>query len=374
MHLSFLRPLYERPGPWASVVLDASHETEDAAKALALRWRAARNELTGQGIDEATLVALENAILAHHPLPGRYALGAFAARGEVALIEPIAVTPTDHIARFGPLPHAMPLVAGYGEQVAWLRVVVNRTGADLLGATAGGVPRRGQVTGHHTYPIHKAKPGGWSAPRYQRSAEMTWERNAQEIADAVAETARSMNAEIILIAGDPQARHLLTEHLPEWWQRRIVESDTGSRAPGADPEPLDDVTLRAVASLADRHVNEILDRFRAERGRDAAAGVGLAATVSALQRSQVDTALLINDLSSTEHLWVGDTPTEIAMSEAELRAMGSEHTHRVRADAALLRALAATDADLILVTPDQVPLDGGVAALLRYADASTLRH
>ena len=44
---------------------------------------------------------------------------------------------------------------------------------------------------------------------------------------------------------------------------------------------------------------------------------------------------------------------------------------QVRADAAILRALAATDADLVLVGPDD--LDVGVAALLRYADAST-RH
>jgi Bacterial archaeo-eukaryotic release factor family 2 len=374
MHLSFLRPLYERPGPWASVVLDASHETEDATKALDLRWRAVRNELAAQGTDEPTLVALENAILTHHPLPGRYGLAAFAARGEVALIEPIVVTPRDHIAAFGPLPHAMPLVAGYGEHVAWLRVVVDRTGADLLGATAGGVPRRGHVSGHNLYPIHKAKPGGWSAPRYQRAAEMSWERNAQEIAEAVADLARSVDAEIILVAGDPQARHLLVEHLPEWWRHRTVESDTGSRARGADPEPLDDATLQAIASLAARHVSEIVDRFRTEHGRDGAAGIGLPATVSALQRSQVDTVLLINDLSSTEHVWVGETPTEIAMSEAQLREMGTEKPHRVRADAGLLRALAATDGDLVLVTPDEINLDGGVGALLRYADASTRRR
>jgi hypothetical protein len=374
MHLSFLRPLYERPGPWASVVLDASHETEDAAKAFDLRWRAVRNELAARGTDEPTLAALENAILTHHPLPGRYGLAAFAARGEVVLIEPIAAAPRDHITAFGPLPHAMPLVAGYGEQVAWLRVVVDRTGADLVGATAGGVPRRGHVTGHNLYPIHKAKPGGWSAPRYQRAAEMTWERNAQEIADSVAELARSMAAEIILVAGDPQARRLLVEHLPEWWQHRIVASDAGSRARNADPEPLDNATLLAVASLAAQHVSEVIDRFRAEHGRDGAAGIGLPATVSALQRSQVDTVLLINDLSSTEHVWVGETPTEIAMSEAQLRGMGTEHPHRVRADAALLRALTATDADLVLVSPDEIDLDGGVGALLRYADASTRRR
>jgi hypothetical protein len=374
MHLSFLRPLYERPGPWASVILDASHETEDAAKAIELRWRSAREELTTQGTDEPTLVALENAILNHRPVPGRYWLAAFGARGEVALIEPIAATPLDHVAMFGPLPHAMPLVVGYGEQIAWLRVVVDRTGADLAGATLGGAPRHGQVHGHWMYPIHRVKVGGWSAPRYQRAAMMTWEHNAKEIAQAVADLATEMNAEVLIVAGEPQARHMLIDYLPEWWHRHYVESDVGSRARNADPEPLDDFTLRSIARLADQHVADVVDRFRSQRGRDDAAGMGLAATVAALQRCQVATVLLINDLSSTEKLWIGDAPSEIAMTEVDLSSMGVLNPRRVRADAALLRALAATDADLVLVTPAEIDLDGGVGALLRYADASTLKR
>jgi hypothetical protein len=373
MHLSLLRPLAERPGPWASIVLDATHETEDAVKAIELRWRAAREELAAQGADEPTLAALENTVLNHRPMPGRYWLAAFATRGEVALTLPIVATPRDHVAAFGPLPHAMPMIAGYGEQVAWLRIVVNRVGADFEGATLGGSPRHGQISGHNDYPIHRAKAGGWSGARYQRAAQMTWQRNAQEIADAVGDMARSMAAEVLIIAGDPQARHLLIEHLPEWWQMRYIESDVGSRAPGSDPEPLDDFTLQSIARLADQHIADVLERFQIQRAHNAAAEVGLPALVTALQRSQVKTALLINDLSSTARLWVGELPNEIAITEDEVRALGAANPQQVRADAALLRALAATDADLILVTPDEIDLGGGVGALLRYADAST-RH
>ena len=59
MQLSFLRPLYDRPGPWCSVYVDASADTEDAHAALALRWRALARQLTDQGADEATVAALE---------------------------------------------------------------------------------------------------------------------------------------------------------------------------------------------------------------------------------------------------------------------------------------------------------------------------
>jgi hypothetical protein len=154
---------------------------------------------------------------------------------------------------------------------------------------------------------------------------------------------------------------------------RYIESDVGARAPGADPEPLDDFTLQSIARLADQHIADVLERFQIQRAHNAAAEVGLPALVTALQRCQVKTALLINDLSSTARLWVGELPNEIAITEDEVRALGAANPQQVRADAALLRALAATDADLVLVTPDEIDLGGGVGALLRYADAST-RH
>jgi hypothetical protein len=58
----------------------------------------------------------------------------------------------------------------------------------------------------------------------------------------------------------------------------------------------------------------------------------------------------------------------------ELRAMAVQEPQQVRADAALLRALVGTDAALVLVDPGTVELDGGVGALLRYADESTSKH
>jgi hypothetical protein len=53
--------------------------------------------------------------------------------------------------------------------------------------------------------------------------------------------------------------------------------------------------------------------------------------------------------------------------------MGVDEPRRVRADSAVLRALTATEADLVLVAPEEADLDGGVGALLRYVDAAT-RH
>jgi hypothetical protein len=83
--------------------------------------------------------------------------------------------------------------------------------------------------------------------------------------------------------------------------------------------------------------------------------------------------LLVDDPTSAEELWVvGPGPLELSYDQAELRAMSVEQPRKARADAALLRAPACSDAGLTLVGPDELGR-GGVAALLRCADAGT-RH
>ena len=54
----------------------------------------------------------------------------------------------------------MPLLAQRGEEVAYVRVLADRTGGDVDPLTAGGVPRHEKVAGGETYPIHKARGGG----------------------------------------------------------------------------------------------------------------------------------------------------------------------------------------------------------------------
>jgi hypothetical protein len=372
MHLSFLSPLYERGGPWASVYLDATHETEGARSENQLRWQAAAQHLHEAGCDPDTVASLGQAIADQPPRPGRYGLAAFAAGGEVGLVQPMPDPPRRSIATVGPLPHVMPLLTQRREHIPWLRVVVDHTGADLAGATAGGLSRSGEVVGTEQ-PVRKVQPGGWSQPRYQRSAEVTWERHAAEAAEAVAEMGDDIGADVLLVAGDPQSRPLLIEHLPPRWQRRALPVDFGSRGPGADPHRLDDFTQQAVAQVAAAETAGIIDRYRQQRKGNAQ--YGLDAAVAALQRGQVDTMLLIDDPSSTLSLWVGPEPTHLARHPDELEAMGVERPQEVRADAALIRAIVGTDAGLVVVDPAELPpeeLDHtGVGVLLRYVDATT---
>ncbi|MFY1670877.1 Vms1/Ankzf1 family peptidyl-tRNA hydrolase [Plantactinospora sp. WMMB334] len=368
MQLSFLRPICDRPGPWTSVYLDASRDTHDAHPALDLRWRALQERLAEQGADPQTVAALDAVVRGHEPMPGDYGLAAFATGGEVLLTEYLSAPPLKDIAAHAPVPHTMPLVAQRGEQVPWVRVLASRTGADVDAVDAGGVPRHAHVTGGNQFPLRRVQQGGWNHSQYQRDALTSWRRNAGDAASATATLAERVGAEVIVVAGETQARQMLAAQLPEFWQDRVVQTDAGFPADGAKQFKLDDVTVQAIAEVAAAHTDVALDRF----GMQQDVGAGLDAVVTALQRGQVDTMLIVDDPSSTDELWIGPEPTEIATSAEELRAMSVAQPQRVRADAALIRALVGTDAGITVLDSDQAPeLADGVGAVLRYVDAST---
>ena len=371
MKLDFLRPLFERPGSWVSVYLDATRAGENADHAVALRWRGLREALSDQGADASTLDAVEEAVRDHPTQPGRYGLAVFATRGDVALLQTLPAPPPADAAFLEPLPHVMPLLEQRGEEVPYVRVLADRTGADLDALSVGGAPRHREVAGSATFPIRKVHVGGWSHRHYLQAVEESWKRNAGDVAAAAADLAEAVGAEVIVVGGDVRAVQALVGRMPKRWQDRVVTTDAGSRHAGADESALDDVTIQAIAETADRHVRAILDRYQAQRGDDTAS-TGLADVATRLQRGQVDTVLLVDDQSSTDTLWIAPAdPTLVSVDDHVLREAGVDDPQKVRADAALVRAIAGTGADLLLIQPGEAPLEHGIGAVLRYADAST---
>jgi hypothetical protein len=321
--------------------------------------------LRDDGCDAATIESLARAVEAHSPQPGRYGLALFAANGEVGLVAPMPGQLAAPMVTVGSVPHVMPLIAQHREHVPWLRVVVDHAGADLMGATASGVVRTGRYTGSET-PLHKSRRvesgDEYSEHRFQRYAELAWQRHATEAAAEVTKLADETDAEVIVIAGDPHSRPQLLEHLPQRWQRRSLPLDVGTRGQGADPRLLDEATDELVTEAAEAAASDVIDKFRQQAERH----VGLAAAIEALQRAQADTMLMIDDPSSTLSLWVGPEPTQIAEHPADLRAMGVEQPLHARADDALVRATVGTGADVIVVDPREEGLDDtGFGVLLR---------
>jgi peptide subunit release factor 1 (eRF1) len=354
MRLSALRTLYDRPGPWTSVYVDASKNRDYARDELRLRLRPAPPPIRA---------AVVEALREDHT-PGTHGFAALLDSAELVVGEPLPHPPPTPMVETGPVPRVVPMLEQRGEEVSWLRVVVDRTGGEIEAASAGHSPRVIEVAGHEDFPMHKTRAGGWSAPRYQRAAEVTWERNTGDVAEVVARLAESYDAEVLVVAGDVRARQLLVEQLPKVWQERVVQTESGSRAAGADPQGLDETTQVAVSAIAAARLQDAIDRYGVLSGRHAAT-TGLDHAVKALQRNMVDTMLLESATLDGARLWIGPRADHLATTEGELKELRLEPVNRVRADEALVRAAAGTGAQLYFVPPAAVQLTDGVGVLLR---------
>ena len=215
MDLGFLRPLYENPPDWpasgyVSVYLDTTPK-ENAPNEVALRLRAAREALAAAGADQATLDAVLAANLDHVPARS-HAL--FAAGGSVRLHGIMAESPSlGESSSYTPLPHVVPWLARRPPRLPHVRVSANREGGQVLAVPGAWPETQGdletamlgltEVTGE-SWPVHKPSGGGWSEPRFQRSAEETWTETAKQIAGAVTAAANRVKAVFVVLGGDMQ--------------------------------------------------------------------------------------------------------------------------------------------------------------------------
>jgi hypothetical protein len=367
LRLDFLRPLYAGPGDYASVYLDASRTTEDAAEQVALRWRAVRERLADGGADTATLDALEVLVTGQtHSVPG---LVAFAREGKVAFTAALPRPPRREISRYARLPHVMPLLAQAPPWVPQLHVRADRSGGEIVAVrpygsltedSHGAAPRE-EVSGQG-WPVHKTSVGGWSQARFQRSTEEAWAENAKELAEAVTAAAAEYHAELIVVAGDTRARTLLLEHLGTPLRGSVVIVD---REVDASSDLIGEVAEEAARARTDGETRGRLEQFRSQLGTGQAAE-GLAETLAALRDGQVSEVFIADDPSSTARAWVGPEPADVAATRQELADRGVAEAVPDRADAALVRAAAATGAELRFVPDGERPPRSGVGALLRY--------
>jgi hypothetical protein len=107
----------------------------------------------------------------------------FAAREQVLLAVPMPGWAGPGMARFGVLPHLLPLLEWLQSRPAHVTALVDRTGADItLFAGGAGGPTRWCVSGPDDE-IERNAPGGWAQGRYQRRAEDSWEHNAVQVVD-----------------------------------------------------------------------------------------------------------------------------------------------------------------------------------------------
>ncbi|MFD1932506.1 MULTISPECIES: Vms1/Ankzf1 family peptidyl-tRNA hydrolase [Nonomuraea] len=337
MRLDFIRPLYERHSPYASLYLAGL-----SAEAERRRWRSFRESM--EEADQDSLDALEAAVAV--PAPGR---ALFATGGEVVLAETLADPPRLEQARWSPLPHVTPLLMARGENVPHLRVVLDRDGVELM-AFGGGSPRVATEAAQK-WPLQRTAQGGWSRKSYKGAVDESSEHDAETVAHEVDEQVRRISAELVVVAGEPRSRSLLCDHLGTKAADRVMMAEQGSRADHDEYEH--DVECTLDAWLEQRR-SELLDRRREHEE-----AVGFERVARLLREGRVHAVLSPGELPDL--VWIGAGGTQLSADADELRRWGVESPVRERADSAIARAAAMTDAELWFS-----PEVKQVSAVIRY--------
>lgn len=372
MDLAFLQPLYERPGPWASVYADTSRHTESTAVERSLIARDVRRQLLEQGVDEPTSNAVGTALedLRHSTEPAGRAL--FATRGEVVLDPPLATAPQGTSVTWSTLPRTAPLLDLAGEDPLCLVAYVDRRGAEFELRGARGGEAAGEVAGKQ-WPMHQTRTADWSEQHFRLRVEETWEQNAGRIAEAITAAHEETRADLVVLVGDDRERRAVRDKLPQQVRDRTSEAEHGK---GSRLLPDELARLRA-AHVHARAAAE-LDRFLEARAPDAdgrpGAVEGVPQLVEAAREHRISELLIRPDgPDAHREVWVGDDPDQLAVRRTEGKPLGEPEPWPARADDALMRSAAMTGAQglsLSAAGPSEAPA-GGLGALLRWKEPVT---
>jgi Bacterial archaeo-eukaryotic release factor family 2 len=366
MRAADLAPLFEASGPFLSLYLAAGGDVENAAQRLELRWKSARNDLQEREVPLEVLEAVDPLVEGGHT-----------AGATLAVIVPVdgaayqsglpSRPAREVLARWGAVPYALPLLASAQSQVPFVALLASRAAAEILAKLPEG-ERIEQVEGERGPHLTRSAPGGWSQPRYQHRAEVIWERNASEVADALTRLVDETRPRFVAAAGDVRALQLLREQSPKRVQELL-------RVVGGELPSLDRVLGKA-AELVEAEVRGDADalwgRFAQEQGRGPGglAAEGAAATLGALARSQVEVLLIVDDPDDERSAWFGAAPQQVATERDAVEAMGESMPVQGRLVDVAVRAALGTSADVHVVDPASgTGLREGLGALLRFPTA-----
>jgi hypothetical protein len=363
MQSEHFQTLLTSHGPYGSIYFDDSHNTEDAAAQLELRWRALREQLEQQGADAALTESIEHAVIDTHPPIGRSGRAVIAS-AEGVLVNEHLIRPAGPVVRVSPLPYIVPVVEHGIDKTTYAVVIVDHDGADVTLWREGTAVS--DVVDGEAYPVHKAstaESAGYGDP--QRTAEGARQQNIRAVAARLTKLVDDAAPEVVFLVGEVQSRSDLTAELPERVAARSVQLHVGARHSGFDDAALQHEIEQKFQRRRITVIDDAAQRFSAEIGRRSGlATEGLDGVTAALRAGAVDT-LIIGELGDATVV-AGDDIAVIAPNPNVLSELGLAPTQTLRADEALPMVAIATDASLVRTDERLSPKDG-IAAILRYA-------
>jgi hypothetical protein len=357
METAPLSDVFNASGPFATVLVDVSHDTENAEQEHELRVRSAVDALTEQGADDAIVSQVQQRLadLVHRPAP--VARTVVANKDGVLLDEAAGFRVDQPVASYGPLPDLGRWLEHRDGVLTFVLALVDHEGGDVA-VYDSDVPEPEEETsaGGETLHINKVPVGGWSALRYNHVTENVWIRNAKDVAEKVKEHVHE-GVGLVLVSGDPHSKSILKDELEGVQGATVVELETGTRnEDGGDEAQQQAIREALMGQAVERRLglhHELKDRL----GQDRAVATGVRDVADAFVRGQVETLLL--DTGATAELTL-DPGQHPGLSLGPDLPSGP-----VRADQALVAAAALTGA-AVAVVPSAVLGGAATAALLRW--------
>jgi hypothetical protein len=366
MELDLLRPLYETESPVASVHLDTSRIDQDADKRLEVTWRDLRRELASQGVDEATLGALDGAVGGSPHIVGPQGESLFAADGRLLGAFTLSAPPAANRAVLAAVADPLETVIDLDHQLPYVMVALDREGGDIDAYPAGAFdPSTSRTYDGSTLHVSRVRGGGPSMASYHRRSVNVWTENAAGVAAEIAEAVKAVDARVVFVGGDPKALGVLREQLVPHRIDALVEDVSGGRGRDDAPAALRAAVDEQLAAASRRSHEAAMEAYQEAIGRELAVH-GIPAVSEAFARGNVRTLLLGADRAADPLKWgtrsdpklVGSSPA--ALGEHEPAAFEAP------APALLLRAAVLTDATFSELLPGNAA-DDACAAVLRFA-------
>lgn len=358
MDATRLGRVYQQGGPFASVLLDVSRDTETANQQVDLRVRAAEEDLAAAGAPDSVVVPVGERLREPVDTPAPVARMVVANASGVVFDEVAHQRVDQQVVSWGPLPDLGRWIRLAERNVRFALALVDHEGGDVAVYNSD-VPEPVTETtaGGETYHLHHVPFGGWSQLRYQHETENVWKRNVEAVVEEL-ESVVTAGTRLVLIAGDPRSVGQVTEGL-EKSEATIVRLESGGRAVDGGDEAQRAAIREALLEYTVAQRMELVHRLKDRLGQGFAVATGARDVADAFVRGQVETLLLDPDEAATIELAVQDHPgLDLGV---ELDNDGAS----ARADQVLIAAAARTGADVTALPKTAI---GGtpIAALLRW--------
>jgi len=358
METTTLTPVLTKPGPYATVLVDVSEDSETGRQQHLARVRAACDDLAAQGAPTDVIERVATVLDEQTSAPAPVARLIVSTPEEIVYDELAMLRQDSAITSWDPLPDLTAWAAHRDAQVRFVLAVVDHAGGDVaLWDSDVPEPRQETTAGGEIQYIHQVPVGGWASIEVQRTSENVWRHNAEDVVAEVRRMAAEHTPDAVLLAGDPTScgiarRELADLHIP------VTSLPTGQRHSDGGDQARDQAIREALHQIVIARRMRLVERTREAMGKGSGIATGVRDVADALVQGQVQTLLFDPARAGELELDPRDHPG-LTFGAASVDGP-------VRADEALIAAAVLTEAEIVAL-PSAALGGAPVAGLLRWA-------